>query len=163
MIAEFCVKTLLSIFGILNKNPWDVWRPLLLIWKTILTCIVKISMTWMASEGCQQVTGKESSSSGLSTACFPFPASTKKEKKKRITQRGSCGAQCHWEVEAEQIRKGQERGSQLQGNKGKPIPGGIILTLETRDPGNSGSMSFSAWGGRGRRRGGREGRRRRRS
>lgn len=82
MIAEFCVKTLFSFFGIVNINPWDVWRPLLLIWKTILTCIVKISMTWMASEGCQQVTGTESSSSGLSTACFPFPASTKKEKKK---------------------------------------------------------------------------------
>lgn len=59
-------------------------------------------------------------------------------------------AQCHWEAEAERIRKGQGRGSRLQGNKGKPIPGGMILTLETRDLGHSGSMSFSAWGGKGR-------------
>lgn len=38
---------------------------------------------------------------------------------------------CHREVEAERIRKGQEQGSQLQGNKGKSIPPGIILILET--------------------------------
>lgn len=76
MITKFCVKAFMLMFGI------DVWRSILLIWKTILTCIVKMWMTWMAREGCQQVTGTESSSSGLSTACFPFPASTKKKKKK---------------------------------------------------------------------------------
>lgn len=61
-------------------------------------------------------------------------------------QRDSCRAQCHWEVKAGKIRKGQERGSRLQGNKGKPIPFGMILTLETQDSADSGSMGSS--GGR---------------
>lgn len=41
------------------------------------------------------------------------------------------GVPYRWDVKAERIRKGQERGFQLQGNKGKPIPPGIILILET--------------------------------
>lgn len=61
-------------------------------------------------------------------------------------QRDSCRAQCHWEVKAGRIRKGQERGSRLQGNKGKPIPLGMILTLETQESADSGSMGSS--GGR---------------
>lgn len=61
-------------------------------------------------------------------------------------QRDSCHAQCHWEVKAGRIRKGQERGSRLQGNKGKPIPLGMILTLETQESADSGSMGSS--GGR---------------
>lgn len=61
-------------------------------------------------------------------------------------QRDSCHAQCHWEVKAGRIRKGQERGSRLQGNKGKPIPPGMILTLETQESADSGSMGSS--GGR---------------
>lgn len=61
-------------------------------------------------------------------------------------QRDFCHALCHWEVKAGRIRKGQERGSQLQGNKGKPIPLGMILTLETQESADSGSMGSS--GGR---------------
>lgn len=61
-------------------------------------------------------------------------------------QRHSCRAQCHWEVKAGRIKKGQERGSRLQGNKGKPIPLGMILTLETQESADSGSMGSS--GGR---------------
>lgn len=49
----------------------------------------------------------------------------------------------HWEVKAERIRKGQEQGSQLQGNKGKPIPPGIIMILETLGSPDSGSMGLS--------------------
>lgn len=52
-------------------------------------------------------------------------------------------AHYHWEVKAERIRKGQEQGSQLQGNKGKPIPPGIILILETQCSPDSGSMALS--------------------
>lgn len=66
----------------------------------------------------------------------PFPALNRK-------QRHSCHAQCHWEVKAGRIRKGQEQGSGLQGNRGQPIPPGIILTLETQDSADSGSMGFS--------------------
>lgn len=61
-------------------------------------------------------------------------------------QRDFCHALCHWEVKAGRIRKGQERGSQLQGNKGKPIPLGMILTLETQESADTGSMGSS--GGR---------------
>lgn len=52
-------------------------------------------------------------------------------------------AQCHWEVKAGRIRKGQEQGSQIQGNKGKPIPPGIILILETQGSLDSRSMGLS--------------------
>lgn len=41
---------------------------------------------------------------------------------------------------AGRIRTGQEKGSQLQGNKGKPIPPGIILILETPGSPDIGSM-----------------------
>lgn len=58
-------------------------------------------------------------------------------------QRDSCHAQCHWEVKAGRIRKGQER---APGYKGKPIPPGMILTLETQESADSGSMGSS--GGR---------------
>ncbi|TNN63350.1 hypothetical protein EYF80_026452 [Liparis tanakae] len=53
------------------------------------------------------------------------------------------GGTCHWEVKAGRISKGQEQGSQLQGNKGKPIPPGIILILETQGSPDSGSMGLS--------------------
>lgn len=46
-------------------------------------------------------------------------------------------------LKAERIRKGQEQGSKLQGNKGKPIPPGIILILETAGSPDSGSMGLS--------------------
>lgn len=75
-------------------------------------------------------------SSDRSATSLPFPASKRK-------QRDPCRAQCHWEVEAGRIRKGQDQGSQLQGNKGKPNPPGIILTLETEESTDSGSMGFS--------------------
>lgn len=70
---------------------------------------------------------------------LPFPVPN-------LVQRDFCHALCHWEVKAGRIRKGQERGSQLQGNKGKPIPLGMILTLETQESADSGSMGSS--GGR---------------
>lgn len=142
----------MSIFATVKINQWDVWRPLPLTWifalqkSQWLGRLVKTASRWQ---------GQNPHLRAFRLHAFHFLPQQKKREKK-ITQRGSCGAQCHWEVEAEQIRKGQERGSQLQGNKGKPIPSGIILTLETRDPGNSGSMSFSAWGGRGRRGGEKE-------
>lgn len=59
-------------------------------------------------------------------------------------------------LKAERIRKGQEQGSKLQGNKGKPIPPGIILILETAGSPDSGSINVSLQG-----RGGRGGGRRR--
>ncbi|CAB1443603.1 unnamed protein product [Pleuronectes platessa] len=69
----------------------------------------------------------------------PFPASNRGTKGPL-----SAGhAQCHWEVKAGRIRKGQEPSSQLQGNKGKPIPPGIILILETQGSPDSGSMCLS--------------------
>lgn len=52
-------------------------------------------------------------------------------------------AHCHWAVKAGRIRKGQEQGSQLQGNKGKPIPSGVILILETQGSPDSRSMGLS--------------------
>lgn len=55
----------------------------------------------------------------------------------------AASAQFHWEVKAGRIRKGWEQGSQLQGNKGKPIPPGIILILETQGSPDSGSMGLS--------------------
>lgn len=55
----------------------------------------------------------------------------------------AASAQCHWEVKAGRIRKGREQGSLLQGNKGKPIPPGIILILETQGSPASGSMGLS--------------------
>ncbi len=75
----------------------------------------------------------------LSATSLPFPASKRGTKRPLSAGR----AQCHWEVKAGRIRKGQEQGSQLQGNKGKPIPPGIILILETQGSPDSGSMGLS--------------------
>ncbi|XP_077438380.1 uncharacterized protein LOC144061641 isoform X2 [Vanacampus margaritifer] len=42
-------------------------------------------------------------------------------------------AHCRWDVKAGRIRKGgRNRAAQIQGNEGKPIPPGIIPTLETQ-------------------------------
>lgn len=87
-------------------------------------CLISIFYELHCCSTAQQVHAEGESSSEHSATSFPFPASDRK-------QRNTCGAQCHREVKAGRIRKGQEHGSQLQGNKGKPIPLGIILTLET--------------------------------